>query len=122
MKDRYLYFNSRDELYRVDINRIVYFEADGNYVNFVACGGQKGTVWTSLTQMEHLLTARIKEDASSFARIGRKYIINLNYVFHINIPRQQIVLSDGNSFTFQTCLSKESLKQLKDFFVVSKDK
>ena len=26
-----IFFNSRDELLRIDISKIVYFEADGNY-------------------------------------------------------------------------------------------
>ena len=31
---KYLYLNSRDELYKIDIAKIVYFEAEGNYTNF----------------------------------------------------------------------------------------
>ena len=30
-----LYFNTRDELNRIDVAKIVYFEADGNYTDIV---------------------------------------------------------------------------------------
>ena len=30
-KQEFLYLNSRDELLRLDINKIVYFEGEGNY-------------------------------------------------------------------------------------------
>lgn len=30
-KTKYLYLNSRDEFFRLDISKIVYFESDGNY-------------------------------------------------------------------------------------------
>lgn len=36
MAKRFLYLNSRDEFFRVDISKIVYFEADGNYTNIRA--------------------------------------------------------------------------------------
>ena len=31
MITNYLFFNSRDELLRIDVSKIVYFESDGNY-------------------------------------------------------------------------------------------
>ena len=31
----FLFFNSRDELLRLDISKIVYFESDGNYTNII---------------------------------------------------------------------------------------
>lgn len=30
----FLFFNSRDELLRLDISKIVYFESDGNYIQY----------------------------------------------------------------------------------------
>ena len=30
----FLFFNSRDELLRLDISKIVYFESDGNYTKY----------------------------------------------------------------------------------------
>ncbi len=118
-KIKYLYLNSRDEFYRVDFSKIVYFEADGNYTNFVLSNKLKGTVLLNLAQMQATLSDRLKEQASIFARVGKCHIVNLNHVFHIDLPRQKLVLSDGETFAYQLQVSKESLKSLKNLFVQS---
>ena len=52
---KYLYINSRDELYKIDIAKIVYFEAEGNYTNFVLSNKLKGAVCMNLAQMQKLI-------------------------------------------------------------------
>ncbi len=116
---KYLYLNSRDEFYKVDIAKIVYFEADGNYTNFVLCNKLKGVVLMNLAQMQTVLCESLKEEASIFARIGKRFIINLNYVYHIEVLRQKLTLSDGEIFAYQLPISKEALKKLKDMYISS---
>lgn len=116
-KPQFLYLNSRDEFFRVDISKIVCFESDGNYTSFVLANKQKGTVCMNLAQMQKVLSASLKENASIFARIGKRYIINLNYVYQIAILRQKLVLSDGENFDFTLSLSKESLKSLRKMYI-----
>lgn len=118
----FLYLNSRDELLRIDISTIVYFEADGNYTNIVLTNKMKGVVTMNLAQTQKVLSERLKERASIFARIGKKYIVNLNFVFLINTLQQKLVLSDGRSFGFQLSISKEALKVMKDMYVKSTSK
>lgn len=118
-KQKYLYLNSRDEFYRVDITKIVYFEADGNYTNFILGNKQKGVVLMNLSQMQSLLTESLKEKAVIFARIGKRFIINLNYVYHIEVLRQRLMLSDGEVFAYQLPVSKDALRKLKEMYVTS---
>lgn len=120
MKNYYLYLNSRDEFLRIDIRKIVFFEADGNYTNIVLVNQLKGVVCMNLARMQQVLSERLKEQASIFARVGKKYIVNLSYVYQINVLRQRLVLSDGEHFTFSLEVSKEALKHLKDLYVLSK--
>lgn len=119
MNGKYLYLNSRDELYKIDISKIVYFEADGNYTNIVLCNKVKGTVCMNLAQMQMVLDQNLKESASRFARIGKRFIINLDYVYQISVLKQKLVLSDGNVFAFQLNISKEALKKLKEMYVAA---
>lgn len=119
MKPTCLFLNSRDELLRLDISRITYFEADGNYTNIMMANGLKGVVCMNLARMKEVLEASLKEKAAIFARIGKKYIINLGFVFKIDVARQNLVLSDGISFSYTLSLSKDALKGLKDVFVTS---
>ena len=106
-------------MFRVDISKIVYFEADGNYTKFIMCNGLEGVVCTNLTQMKNILSERLGETAGMFARIGKSYIFNLTYVFQIAILRQRLVLSDGVSFTYPLALSKDALRGLRELYIHS---
>ena len=117
--NEYLYLNSRDELYKIDITRIVFFEADGNYTGFALCNGQKGSVCMNLAQMQKLIAENLSDSAATFARIGKRHIINMNYVFHISLLKQRLTLSDGASFAYDLDISKEALKKLKDIYTTS---
>lgn len=116
-KTQYLYLNSRDEFFRVDITKIVYFESDGNYTNIILNNKLKATVCMNLAQMQGILNESLKEAAGTFARIGKRHIINLNYVYQIAILRQKLVLSDGENFEYQVSISKDALKKLRDMYV-----
>lgn len=114
---KYLSLNTRDEFFRMDISKIVYFEAEGNYTNFVLSNKLKGAVCMNLAQMQQVLSNRLKESASIFARVGKRHIINLTYVYHIGVLRQKLILSDGEVFAYQLNVSKEALKKLKEMYV-----
>ena len=116
-KTRYLYLNSRDEFFRVDITKIVYFESDGNYTNIILNNKMKATICMNLAQMQTLLSASLKEAAAMFARVGKRHIINLNYVYQIAILRQKLILSDGENFEYHVCISKDALKKLRDMSI-----
>lgn len=113
----YLFLNSRDELLRLDIQNIVYFEADGNYTNIISANKLKGVVCANLAQMQKMLSERLKEDASVFARVGKKYIINLSHIYAINTIRQYVILSDGATFAYQLNIGKDALKELKHIMI-----
>lgn len=117
MSKEWLFFNMRDELLRIDIAQIIYFQADGNYTYIVTADGNKASICMNLSGMENALAERLKEKARVFARIGKSYIINLNYVYHINVLRKRLVLSDESTFSFPLVVSKEALKKLKDIMI-----
>ena len=114
---KYLYLNSRDEFFRLDISKIVYFESDGNYTTFVLANGQKGQVCMNLSKMQELLTLSLKQNASIFARVGKRHIVNLNFIFHIELLRQRLILSDCQTFAYTLGISKEALKTLRNIYV-----
>lgn len=117
---RYLYLNSRDEFFRIDINRIVYFESDGNYTHINLSNKLKSTVCMNLSAIQTLLSENLKESASIFARVGKSHIINLTYVYNIGVLRQKLILSDGENFAYILSLSKDALKKLRQLFIGSK--
>ena len=116
-----VYFNSRDQLLRIDMQRIVYFEADGNLTNIFTTNKMKSTVNMNLGKMEEFLSAQYGKKAMSiFMRLGKKFIINMDYIYLINVAKQRLVLSDYQNFAFQLPISKEALKKVKELVIESK--
>lgn len=116
----YIFFNSRDELQRIDVSKIVYFEADGNYTDIVMVNKLRASICMNLGEMEKAIAAQIGDEAKIFMRIGKRFIINMRYVYSINVLKQQLVLSDYDHFAFQVCISKDALKKMKELMLVAK--
>lgn len=120
MQQNLIYFNSRDELLRLNMSRIVYFEADGNYTNIVLTNKLKCKVGMNLSQMFKTLEARLPGRDMFFARIGKRFIVNMNYVMQVNVLKHRLVLSDSEHFSYALDISKEALKNLKDLLIKTK--
>lgn len=113
----YLYFNSRDELQRIEVSKIVYFESDGNYTDIVMVNKLRASVLMNLGEMEKALAAQLGSEAQVFMRIGKRFIVNLQYVYSINVLKQQLILSDYDHFAFQVTISKDALKKMKELML-----
>lgn len=120
METNLIFFNSRDELLRIDISKIVYFEADGNYTDIIMVNKLRAAVCMNLGEMERALAAQIGGEAKRFMRIGKRFIINMRYVYQINVLKQQLVLSDYDHFAFQVNISKDALRKMKDLMLITK--
>ena len=118
--DSLIFFNSRDELLRIDTAKIVYFEANGNYTNIIMVNKLRASVCMNLGEMEKALADQIGDEAKRFMRIGKRFIINMRYVYSVNVLKQQLVLSDYDHFAFQVSISKDALKKMKDLMLVAK--
>ena len=110
----FLYVNTRDELLRLDCSKIVYMEGDGNYTNIVFVNKLKASVCMNLSEMQKFVSESLGERAAMFARVGKRFIVNLSYVYQISMARRMLVVTDGVYFAFQLGISKEALRQLKE--------
>jgi len=117
-----VFFNSRDELQRIEVSKIVYFEADGNYTDIVMVNKLRASVCMNLGEMERTLAAQTGEEGKHFMRIGKRFIINMNYVYSINVLKQQLILSDYDHFAFQVSISKDALRRMKELMLMRPDK
>ena len=117
MNAGYLYINTRDELIRLDCSKIVYMEGDGNYTNIILINKQKVSVCMNLTHMQQFISESLRERASMFARVGKRFIVNLNFIYKVQPLQQSLVVTDGVNFAFQLGISKDALKKLKDILV-----
>lgn len=117
MESDFLILNSRDELLRVNIRNIVYFESNGNYTSMVTVNKLRPTVCMNLAHMEKLLADRLGEKRYMFVRVGKRHIVNMNYLYAITQAKQRLVLSDSSTFAYQLEVSKEALAKMKQFVV-----
>ena len=116
-----LLFNTRDELIRVNLKHVVYFEADGNYTHIYFTNGARATLLYSLANMENLIDEKLRGKVQPFIRIGKRYIINSSCVFQINTVKQKLVLTSFDTpHLFTLAVSKEALKSLKELYTQKK--
>lgn len=120
MAQKLVYFNSRDTLIRTDISQIAYFEGDGNYTYIVTANKLKTCLTMNLSHTEEALAAQLGDQAKLFMRIGKRYIVNMSYIYQVDIQKQQLTLSDYNRFVFQLPISKEALKAVKELVMKTK--
>lgn len=117
MKQQLVYFNSRDKLIRLDVQKIAYFEADGNYTYIVTSNKQKVCLTMNLSHTEEAIATQLGKTANQFMRIGKRFVVNMNYIFQVDIQKQVLLLSDWEQFVFQLPISKDALKKVKDIVI-----
>lgn len=119
-----LYFNTRDELIRVDLRKVGFFKADRNYTDVYFLNNRRVTLPTNLMSIEKMLDDdRMRGRTIPFVRIGRSVIVNLSHIIHINVPKQELVLSDMTSpCILKVEVNKEALRKLKDLYIANKNK
>lgn len=117
----YIIINSRDQVLRLELSKIVYCEADGNYSKIVMSNKLKSIVPLGLSNLEKAIAEQLKEEAAIFMRVGKRFIINRKYIYEVNIAKQHLVLSDFGHFAFQLPVSKAALKQVKELLINLKE-
>lgn len=108
-----LFINSRDELRILELNDVVYMKASGNYTDFHFRNMQTISEISCLSYFEQQISMLYGAIPSPFLRVGRSYLVNINYITNINIQRQSIKFSTTEALT----LPKHRIRQLKEHIV-----
>ena len=107
--------NSRDELLIIDLDKIAFFQANGNYTQMTYIGGGSHLLSIGLAKAEELIRLTWPADRPSpFVRLGRSLMINQNFLSEINIFKQKLVLSDNAEHSYALAVPKPLLKDYKD--------
>ncbi len=112
--EKYLIIKTRDELLRIKISQILYFEADRNYSKLVLSNGIQFTFAINIGKVEELLESQYADVTSSLVRVGKSHVINKNHILQISLPKQKLVLIGDEGKPRELGLSKEPLRVLKD--------
>lgn len=111
---KHLIISTSIDLVRIAPERIVYISSDGNYSTLVQTDNETRMLSYQLGQIEKMIGSQLGAEGKVFIRIGKSLIINSSYIYHINIPRQKLILSDVDKFNHTVQASKDALKQLKE--------
>ena len=103
------------ELLRIPSHRLVYISADGNYSEVTTQDNRKRIVSFQLGQIEDLIGDQLGDDGSNFIRLGRGLIINLDYVYWVDVTKQVLILSDCAGCYHELTASREVLIKLKAY-------
>jgi len=114
----HLVISTTADLLRVHADQILYISSDGNYSTLFQVGGEGRLVTFQLGQIERMIADQLPEKGQCFVRIGKSLIINLSYVYYINVTRQQLVLSDSTQGRYTLSASREALKSLKELIEI----
>ena len=112
--DRYLIIKTRDELLRIRIEQILYFEADRNYTKLILNNGIQFTFAINIGKIEEILENQVTGCKMILMRVGKSHIINKNHILQINLPRQKLLLLTAEGKARELIISKDPLKVLKD--------
>ncbi|MFA6875120.1 MAG: LytTR family transcriptional regulator DNA-binding domain-containing protein, partial [Parabacteroides sp.] len=85
-------------LIRVTAERIAYISSDGSYSTMVLVGGKRHIFSFNLSAFEKQLEQQFGTESQVFIRLGKGLIINSDYIYSINISKQELILS-GVGFT-----------------------
>ena len=113
--ERYLIIKTRDELLRIKIGQILYFEADRNYTKLLLSNGIQFTFAINIGKIEEILEKQVAGYNKILMRVGKSHIINKNHILQINLPKQRLLLlltEEGKPK--ELVISKDPLKVLKD--------
>jgi DNA-binding LytR/AlgR family response regulator len=109
-----LVFKTRDELVRIKIDRILYFEAERNYTKLVLANGIQFVFSVNLGKIEEILENQVQNYDSVLLRVGKSFIINKNHVLQISLPKTKLLFEATEGKTKELIVPKEPLKLLKD--------
>lgn len=112
--EEYLIISNTNFMLRVAAQQIAYVCSEGSYCVLRLIDGDEYTFSFNLAVFEKKIVEQLPVGAHSFARVGRNYIINSQYIFSINTNTAELVLyAHGFKDKFLLHVSKEPLKQLK---------
>lgn len=110
-----LCINSRDELFVLDLDKVAYIQASGNYSRIVYIGGMQMMITFGLSKLEGMIKMIVPKDRRSpFVRLGRSLLVNQTYLTHINVLKQRLTLSDNQEHSYVLDVPKALLKAYKD--------
>ena len=111
--DKTLIISNTSELYRLYPDDIVFIQADRNYSEIIMSNGDVANVTLQLGVLVDIIDRQLHTEQPQFIRLGRSYIINLKYIYHIRLnPAKLWMKSRGGKIHEVPKVAHEALVKL----------
>lgn len=118
---KHLIISKGTEFLRIPPERLVFISSDGNYSTITTLDNRNRLVAFQLGHLEDLIGDQLGDEGSIFLRLGRSLIVNTQYIFHIDIAKQELILSDCAGCYHELSASREVLIKLKSYIESLRD-
>ena len=112
---KHIIISKGTELLRLPPERLVYISSEGNYSNVVTLDNRKRLIPFQLGQIEDIIADQLGDEGENFSRLGKRLIINMSYLYFIDVAKQQIILSDCAGCYHELSASREVLIKFKAY-------
>ncbi|MDD6124921.1 MAG: LytTR family DNA-binding domain-containing protein [Paraprevotella sp.] len=112
MTDKLL-FRIYGEMYLVDLPHVLYFKADDHYTHVYTDSGTHMVMPFGLSKVETAIAQRLPEN-NFLLRLGRSHIVNINYIYHVNMLKQSVLLADSHGQMHPLHFSRQVLQSLME--------
>lgn len=112
---KHIVISKGTELLRVPADRLMYISSDGNYSNVFTIDSRSRLVCLQLGQIEDLIAEQLGDTGGNFLRLGRSLIVNTDYIYLVDVAKQQLILSDCKGSWHELTASREVLIKLKAY-------
>lgn len=111
-----IFFYTSTEMYKLPAESIIYIMADGNYSYIYLVNNTVLTIVLQLGKIAEMIVNSNDNKPYRFLRIGRKYIVNCDYITYIHPSHQELILADFHNFNVKLEVSQGALKEVKELF------
>ena len=115
-KQTILTIKNKSEILYLNLDSILYIQADGNYSDiYFADGSVMNTLSYQRAEIARMMDEQLsKEDIKRFALLGRSYLINTDYVLRIQPSRQLLTFRVNKFGTTRKIRIKATAKALQE--------
>ena len=112
---KHIVISKGTEFLRIPADHLMYISSDGNYSNVFTLDGRSRLVCMQLGLIEDLIGNQLGDNGGNFLRLGRSLIINTDYIYFIDVGKQQLILSDCAGSWHELTASREVLIKPKAY-------
>ena len=109
-------YSNLSEFYVLNFQDIIYCGVDDHYTHIYYDTGDSVMLPLALTKLEELLLES-PETTDTLVRVGRKYIVNVDYLVHVNVQKRTIDLRGKLGKYVKLKVSRSACQKLMDDYL-----